>query len=480
MKPGPKDLKRITDYLWEVPQSFNAAMQVPARFYASEKLLAKVFDDRSLAQLTNVATLPGVQKWALAMPDMHEGYGFPIGGVAAMDAETGVISPGGVGYDINCGVRLLVSALRSQEIVSCLEKLMEQILKDIPSGVGQGGGVRFSDSDYNQILEKGVAMAVEKGFGEKEDIENCEEHGGMLQARAEAVSVRAKKRGFDQLGTLGAGNHFLEVQTIEEVYDQTAAKIFGLEKGLVTLMIHCGSRGLGHQVATDYVFLMHRAMKKYGLAVVDRELACAPISSREGREYLAAMSAAANYAWVNRQIITHLLRQTWQKVLGKKSGELSLLYDVAHNVAKMEKHAEFKKPLCVHRKGATRAFAAGHPDLPQKYRPVGQPVLIPGTMGTNSYVLVGTARAMEDTFGSVCHGAGRVLSRGAAIRSFGSADLPAVLKQKGIVAKTYHRKGLAEEAPGAYKDIDEVVKVVVEAGLAKLVAKLKPLGVMKG
>jgi tRNA-splicing ligase RtcB len=472
-----KDLVKINDYLWEIPKSFRADMRVPARIYADEKLLKKVFKDRSLEQLVNVATLSGIVNWSLAMPDIHEGYGFPIGGVAATEIENGIISPGGVGYDINCGVRILSSQLESKEVESHLDDLMSQIQRHVPSGVGRGGSVKLSLESMKSVLEKGVKWVVEKGYGEKEDIEHCEEEGIMAGADASAVSERAKQRGKDQLGSLGAGNHFLEVQRVEEIFDEEIAKIFGLFKNQVTIMIHSGSRGLGHQVCTDYVKVMHNSLSKYRIKLPDSELACAPFNSLEGRQYFGAMAASANYAWANRQLIMYLIRKAWQKVLGDAGGQLKLIYDVAHNIAKIEEHQE--KKLCVHRKGATRAFAANHPEVPVVYRRIGQPVLIPGTMGTASYILVGTEKAV-DTFFSVCHGAGRVLSRHAAIRQVRGSDLHRQLEEKGIVVRCLSNRGLAEEAPLAYKDIDSVVDVVVKAGLAKLVARLRPMGVVKG
>ncbi len=453
-------------------------MRVPARIYADEKVLQKVFEDRSLEQLINVATLPGIVNFAMAMPDVHEGYGFPIGGVAAMDLADGVISPGGVGYDINCGVRVLRSDLTVREIQPHLVNLMNQIQRDVPSGVGRGGGVKLTAESMKSVLEEGVNYMVEKGYGEVENIEHCEEEGAMAGADAAAVSEKAKARGRDQLGTLGSGNHFLEVQKVEEVFDEGIAKVFGLFKDQVTVMIHSGSRGLGHQVCTDYVSLLHRSLEKYKISLSDPELACVPFDSSEGQRYFAAMAASANFAWANRQLIMHLVKGAWQRVLGPstRSG-LKLIYDVAHNIAKIEMHNGQK--LIVHRKGATRAFGPDSQDIPEVYREVGQPVLIPGTMGTASYILVGAAKAAE-TFFSVCHGAGRLLSRRAALRAIQGSELKQKLESEGIVVRTFSLKGLAEEAPIAYKDIDNVVEVVQKAGLAKKVARLRPLGVVKG
>lgn len=473
-----KDLIKINDYLWEIPKKFRADMRVAARFYADEKLLGKVFEDRSLEQLVNTATLPGIINWSLAMPDMHEGYGFPIGGVAAMDLEKGVISPGGVGYDINCGIRVLTSQLKSKEVEPSLVNLMNQIQRDVPSGVGRGGNVKLGPEAMTNVLEKGVKWVIEeRGYGEKEDIEHCEDQGAMAGANALVVSDRAKQRARDQLGTLGSGNHFLEVQRVDEIFDEAVAKVFGLFKDQITLMIHSGSRGLGHQVCTDYVRVMHNNLAKHRIKLPDPELACTPFNSPEGKQYFAAMAASANYAWSNRQLMTHLIRQSWQRILGDKGGQLKLIYDVAHNIAKIEEHQGRK--VCVHRKGATRAFPANHPELPAVYSKIGQPVLIPGTMGTASYILVGTDKA-ADTFFSVCHGAGRAMSRHAALKQVQGVQVRRQLEEKGIVVRCLSNKGLAEEAPLAYKDVDNVVRVVAQAGLAKLVARLRPLGVVKG
>ncbi len=493
------DLIKISDYLWEIPKDFRSGMRVPARIYADEKLLEKVFSDKSLEQLINVATLPGILKYALAMPDMHEGYGFPIGGVAAFETEEGIVSPGGVGYDINCGVRILRSDLSVKDIQPHLVNLMNRIQRDVPSGVGRGGGIKLSQEAMKAVLEQGVRYVVQKGYGEKEDIENCEEQGAMLGAAEPAVSEKAKDRGRDQLGTLGSGNHFLEVQKVDEIFDENVAKIFGLAKDQTTIMIHSGSRGLGHQVCTDYVSLMHRALPKYRINLADAELACVPFKSPEGQRYFAAMAASANFAWVNRQLITHLVRNAWQRVLGPStSSGLKLICDVAHNIAKLEtrNYADYTRTntdkfphqsassqrelaLLVHRKGATRAFPPGSPEIPEKYRQIGQPILIPGTMGTASYILVGSQNAAE-TFFSVCHGAGRALSRHAALRVRSGQAVRKELEEQGIVVRCLSSRDLAEEAPMAYKDIHNVVDVVVKAGLARLVAKLKPMGVIKG
>ncbi len=475
-----KDFQKINDYLWEIPKSFRLDMKAPARAYVSEKMLEESFQDRSLEQLVNVATLPGIQKYAMAMPDMHEGYGFCIGGVAAMDLKTGVISPGGVGYDINCGMRLLKSDYSEKDIKPYLENLATEIQKEVPSGLGRGRQIKLDIASINKILEGGAQRLVEQGYGEKEDLENCESQGKLFQADAALVSDHAKNRGRDQVGTLGSGNHFLEIQKVEEIFDEGVAKVFGLFKDQTVLMIHTGSRGLGHQVATDYIKLMMKAMDKYGIRLPDRELAACPINSPEGQRYFSAMAAAANYAWANRQMIACHIRKAWRQILGKKE-KLELLYDVAHNIAKIEKYkidGEIKE-LCVHRKGATRAFPPGHPEIPERYRGVGQPVLIPGSMGTASYVLGGTPEG-EEAFFSTCHGAGRTMSRHAAMRAISGQEVIKRLESKGIVIKCWSLRGIAEEAPLAYKNIHDVVGVVHNAGLSKKVARLIPLAVIKG
>jgi len=476
-----KDFRKINDYLWEIPKSFRSDMRVPVRAYVSEKMLEESFKDRSLEQLVNVATLPGIVNYGLAMPDMHEGYGFPIGGVAAMRKSDGVISPGGVGYDINCGMRLLKSDYFEKEIKPHLESLATEIQKEVPSGLGRGRQVKLDIASINKILEGGAQRLVEQGYGEKEDLENCESGGRFPQADASAVSDHAKNRGRDQVGTLGSGNHFCELQKVAEIFDEKVAKAFGLFKDQVVIMIHTGSRGLGHQIATDYIRLMMRAMDRYGIRLPDRELAACPINSTEGQKYFQAMSCGANYAWSNRQMIAHYTRKAWKSVLGEKSLPLVVLYDVAHNIAKIEKHNIGGKEIEVvlHRKGATRAFPPGHPEIPEKYQEVGQPVLIPGSMGTASYILVGTKEGQEAFF-STCHGAGRTMSRREAERRVSGQDVIKGLELKGIIVKCWSERGIAEEAPLAYKDIDNVVEVVHNAGLSKKVAKLIPLAVIKG
>ena len=479
-----KDLKRITDYLYEIPKEYREDMRVPARIYADEKLLEASFGDRSLEQLVNTATLPGIVSYALAMPDIHQGYGFTIGGVAATRYPSGVISPGGVGYDINCGVRLLISNMEANEIKPHISTLISALYRNVPSGVGKKGSIKLSPSQMDQVLEKGAAWAVKQGYGPQEDLERIEERGAMAGAEPGAVSSRAKERGKNQLGTLGSGNHFLEIEEVVEVYDQEVADAFGLFPGQLAVQIHSGSRGFGHQVCTDYVRSLQKAVTQYGIQLPDRELVCAPLDSPEGRDYFAAMAGAANYAWANRQCLTHHTRRTFEEVLAGKvrNWELITVYDVAHNIAKIEEYEVDgqRTKLCVHRKGATRAFGPGQPELPEIYRAVGQPVLVPGDMGTASYVLVGTKEAMKASFGSTCHGAGRVLSRSAAKKRIRGDKLKAELEAKGIQVRAGSMSGLAEEAPDAYKDIERVVDVVHRAGLARKVAKLRPLAVMKG
>jgi len=475
------DFKKITDWLWEIPKSFRSDMRVPARVYVSEKMLQESFQDRSLGQLVNIATLPGIVNYSMAMPDMHEGYGFPIGGVAAMETKGGVISPGGVGYDINCGMRLLKSDYQFKDIQSHLDKLATEIQKEVPSGLGRGRQVKLDITALDKILAGGARRLVEQGYGEKEDIENCEANGKLDQADPSVVSSHAKNRARDQVGTLGSGNHFLEVQRVDRIFDEKATEAFGLFKDQVVIMIHTGSRGCGHQIATDYIREMMQAMQKYGISLPDRELAACPFSSPEGQRYFAAMSCGANYAWANRQMIAHYVRKAWRSVLGEKASSLTVLYDVAHNLAKVEKYkvGEKEVEVVVHRKGATRAFPPGHPEIPERYRQVGQPVLIPGSMGTASYILVGTKES-KDSWYTACHGAGRTMSRRAAMRAVSGQEVIKKLAKKGILIKCWSMRGIAEEAPIAYKDIDEVVEVVHQAGLSKKVARLVPLAVIKG
>lgn len=476
-----KDFIKINNWLWEIPKSFRSDMRVPARIYASEKMLEEVFRDRSIPQLVNGATLPGIAKYAIAMPDMHEGYSVPIGFVGAIKIPEGIISPGACGFDINCGMRLLKSDYFEKDVKPHLENLATEIQKEVPSGLGKGRQMKFSVEQINRILDGGAKYLIEKGYGEREDAENCEAGGRLDWADASVVSDRAKDRGRDQVGTLGSGNHFLELQKVAKIFDPEVAEVFGLFKDQVVLMIHTGSRGLGHQVCTDYLRTMIPAMQRYGIKVPDREFACCPFDSPEGRRYFGAMASAANYAWANRQMIAHFIRKAWKEVLGGKASPLTPLYDVAHNIIKKEKYnIEGKETeVAIHRKGATRAFPPGHPEIPEKYRSVGQPVLIPGSMGTASYILVGQKEG-EEAFYSTCHGAGRMMSRHAAIRRFPGDEVVRDLKRKGIIIKCRSFRGIAEEAPLAYKNIDEVVEVVHQAGLSKKVAKLVPLAVIKG
>jgi tRNA-splicing ligase RtcB len=497
-------LKKLDDYRWLVPRGTKEGMRTDALIYADAQLLEAIVKDLSVEQAMNVTFLPGIVGRALAMPDIHQGYGFPIGGVAATDTRTGVVSPGGVGFDINCGVRLLGSSLTKDEVTPQLRELVNQLFRDVPSGTGSEGFVECSYQELNQALERGAAWIVERGYGEADDVEFCEESGQMDGADASKVSDRAKQRGRTQLGTLGSGNHFLEVQYVERVFEPEIADAFGLEEGQVVVLIHCGSRGLGHQVCTDYLKTMNDAMRRYKIELPDRQLACVPINSPEGRNYLAAMAAAANFAWANRQAITHFTRKSFGKVFGD-GAQLRVVYDVAHNIAKRERHrvpaagAYGRTPtppedspakqaggetdlreVLVHRKGATRSFPAGSPFIPEAYKPVGQPVLIPGSMGTASYVLVGTEKAMEETFGTVCHGAGRAMSRTAAKKGRDARIETKKLEEQGIIVRSETRDGILEEIPEAYKDIDAVVNVVHNAGLAKKVARLRPMGVIKG
>jgi tRNA-splicing ligase RtcB len=480
MDINKSNLTKITDYLWEIPRSFRSDMNVPARIYTNEKMLEDISRDRSLEQLVNVTTLKGIQNYALAMPDAHEGYGFPIGGVAAMSLSEGVISPGGIGYDINCGVRLLKSNLDFNEAKKYFEKLASEIYREIPSGVGRGGKIKLIPAQLNSVLKEGAKWAVKEGYGNEEDLKHIESKGSLMEAKPENVSDHAKKRGKDQLGSLGSGNHFLEVGKVEEIIDGGQAEKLGLRINQVTVLIHSGSRGLGHQVAADYIRIMNKAMPSYGLKVPDRELVCVPFSSPEGQNYFSAMSAAANFAWANRQLLSWGMRKVFGKIFCR-DGKLETVYDVAHNIAKIEEfdfskseirnsksetNSKFTK-VVVHRKGATRAF----PD---------QPVIIPGSMGTASYVMLGTQKAMDESFGSICHGAGRAMSRHGAMRVVNAKNLQLDLQRKGILIKTGSLRGLAEEAPVAYKDVNEVVNVVHGAGLARKVAKLKPLVVIKG
>ncbi|RKX22456.1 MAG: RNA-splicing ligase RtcB, partial [Candidatus Zixiibacteriota bacterium] len=453
--------------------------------YSDKQMLKQIISDDSPDQVANVATLPGIVGSSMAMPDIHHGYGFAIGGVAAFDEDEGIISPGGVGYDINCGVRLIRSSLDFSDIEGKTSRLVDAIFKNVPSGVGVGGKRRLSPSEINAVLEQGAQWAISEGYGWKSDIDAMEESGCIAGADHSVVSKTAKKRGAPQLGSLGAGNHFLEIQRVDEIYDSIAAAAFGITHvNQITIMIHTGSRGCGHQICTDYLDTMRRANQKYNIPLVDRELSCAPAGSEEAQRYFTAMKCGANYAWANRQMITHWVRESFEQVLRESAEHLGLhmVYDIAHNMAKLEEHIfEGKsRQLYVHRKGATRAFGPGHLAIPQAYRQIGQPVIIPGDMGTASYLLVGTQKAMEETFGSTCHGAGRLMSRRAATRQFRADEVRARLENDGIYLRSASTRGISEEAPGVYKDINQVVEISHNSGIARKVARFRPVGVMKG
>ena len=480
---GP--LERIDECCWRIPKDYKPGMRVEGRIFADETLLKHIRADQAPEQVANVAFLPGIQMASLAMPDIHWGYGFCIGGVCATDPKQGgVISPGGVGYDINCGVRLLRTNLTFPEIKDQMPKLMDSLYRRIPAGVGEGGPYLFGGKELDRLLAEGAGYLKSRGWATDADLEHTEANGCLPGADPDKVSQRAKQRGSDQCGTLGSGNHFLEVQVVEEVFDQHAAEVMGLEEGLVCVMIHSGSRGLGYQVCDDALAMFRNTPAKYGISLPDRQLACAPIESPEGQTYLAAMRCAANFAWANRQLLMWQTREAFADFFARswQSLQMNLVYDVAHNIAKIEEHVidGRKLTVCVHRKGATRAFPAGHPEVPERYRQIGQPVIIPGDMGRASWVLVGQPGSMERTFGTTCHGAGRLLSRTAAIAQAKGRRIDQELAQQGIVARARSWKGLAEEHPDAYKDVSQVVDVVHRAGLASKVARLRPVGVVKG
>jgi tRNA-splicing ligase RtcB len=480
---GP--LERVDAVRWRIPKTYKPGMRVDGLIYADDQLIEAIKSDKSPEQVANVACLPGIVGYSLAMPDIHWGYGFCIGGVAATDPKQGgVISPGGVGYDINCGVRLIRTNLKLKDVQPRMQELIEKLFNTVPCGVGRGGVVKFSRSELRQLMAQGTPFVVKRGFGWQSDIESTEAHGCIPDAEPDLVSDTALLRGSDQCGTLGSGNHFLEVQVVEKVDHSQAAKAMGLEEGTVCVMIHSGSRGLGYQVCEDNLRLLHKTPEKYGIDLPDKQLVCAPVESPEGTRYLGAMRAAANFAWCNRQIMTHLTREAFADLFGQAAEQLGmhLVYDVAHNVAKMETYDVGGKPsrLCIHRKGATRAFPPGHPELPDKYRSIGQPVLVPGDMGRFSYVLVGQPGSMEHTFGSSCHGAGRRMSRGAAIRASKGRSIKRELLDRGVIARARGRTGLEEEQPDAYKDVVQVVDVLHAAEISHRVAKLRPVGVIKG
>jgi tRNA-splicing ligase RtcB (3'-phosphate/5'-hydroxy nucleic acid ligase) len=483
--PERVPLEKVNDYMWQIPK-YKPEMRVPGMVFANQALLEKMQTDRTLWQCSNVAQLPGIYKHAITLPDGHEGYGFPIGGVAATDYENGVISPGGVGYDINCGVRLLSTTLTEKDVRPKLALLAEAIFRNVPSGLGsRRKDFTMSNSDLEKLAVEGVQWLIDRGLGWPEDAKHCEENGRMANANPDKVSNTAKSRGLTQIGTLGSGNHFLEIQKVDKIFNQKTAKAFGItNEGQVTVMIHCGSRGYGHQVCSDYLRVMEHAVQKYKISLPDRELSCAPGNSSEARDYIEAMSCAVNYAFANRQAIMHWVRESFKQVYQQDPEKfgLNLIYDVAHNIAKVETHNidGVQKKVWVHRKGATRAFPAGHPDVPDDYRSEGQPVLIPGSMGTSSWVLVGSQKAMDLTFGSTAHGAGRTMSRSAAKRQFWGRDIKSALEKRGIVVRAASESVLAEEADSAYKNVDMVADVSDKVGIATKVARLVPLAVVKG
>ncbi|MEM4176952.1 MAG: RtcB family protein [Nitrososphaeria archaeon] len=475
--------QKVSEVEYEIPKGAKDGMRVPVKIYANEQLLQKMLEDRTLEQAVNVAHLPGVQKFSIVLPDGHEGYGFPIGGVAATSFDDGVVSPGGVGYDINCGVRLISTPLFERDVRPKLRQLVHELFVQVPSGLGSRGQVRLSGGELDRVLEEGVDWAVASGYGFVEDREFCEEHGHMGGADAGAVSVGAKQRGIPQLGSLGSGNHFLEVGVVDRVFDEDVARVFGLlGVGQVVLWVHTGSRGLGHQVCSDYLRVMEAGARKYGIVLPDRELASVPVHSFEGERYFRAMASAANFAWANRQMITHWVRKAFVKVFGVNEKDLKLVYDVAHNIAKVEEHTVdgSRMKVVVHRKGATRAFPKEHPEIPIKYRSVGQPVLIPGSMGTSSWVLVGREAAMVKSFGSTAHGAGRMMSRAGALKVRSGFEVKRDLEGRGIVLEAADVKVVSEEAPEAYKDVDLVAEVSHRVGIATKVARIVPIGVVKG
>jgi tRNA-splicing ligase RtcB len=480
---GP--LERVDATCWRIPKNYREGMRVDGLIFADEKLIPQIKQDQAPEQVANVATLPGIQHASLAMPDIHWGYGFCIGGVCATDPdEGGVISPGGVGYDINCGVRLVRSNLFYQDVKHPLRKLVEDLFRTVPTGVGKSGHFTFDRKELKQLLGEGPRYLRGRGLAEERDLEYTEARGHLDGADPDRVSDHAMNRGAEQCGTLGSGNHFLEVQIVDHVFDEEAAAVMGLEKDMVCVMIHSGSRGLGYQVCDDALAMLRKAPEKYGIVLPDRQLACAPVNSQEGQQYIAAMRAAANFAWCNRQLLMHQAREVFARVFGRSWQELqmNLIYDVCHNIAKFEEHVidGKKKKVWVHRKGATRAFPPGHPEIPAMYRKIGQPVIIPGDMGRASWVLVGQQGSMEKTFGTTCHGAGRAMSRTAAVKEAAGRRIDKELEARGIIARAQSRKGLAEEQPKAYKNVDEVVEVVHNAGLSRKVARMRPIGVIKG
>ena len=486
-KRGNHRVRKINDLEFQIEKDVSKGMRVPVKIYANDDLISKMVIDRTIDQAVNVSTLPGVTKHVVVLPDGHEGYGFPVGGVAATDLEEGVISPGGVGYDINCGVRLLRTSLNEKDIKPKIKDLLNELFRSIPSGLGSKGTVKLTKSDLDELLVEGVEWAIEHGYGWKEDAEVCEEGGKMVGADTASVSEIARKRGAPQLGSLGSGNHCLEIQKVNKIFDERAAKAMGINhEGQLTVLIHCGSRGFGHQVCSDYLRISEIALRKYGMKIVDRELACVPNNSSEGESYRKAMYSALNFAWSNRQMITHWTRKTFEKVFGMSEQEMDmkLVYDVSHNIAKVERHKVDNdggmRNLVVHRKGATRAFPAGMNQIPNEYRSIGQPVIIPGSMGTASWILLGNKKSLDLSFGSTAHGAGRTMSRSAAKRTYTVEDVRHGLESKGIYVKALTKEGVVEETPDAYKDVDSVANVSDSLGIATKVVRLIPIGVMKG
>ena len=478
-------LRKIGSNVWEIPRDYKPCMKVPARIFASDSLMEKMRNDLTLEQVANVACLPGIYKYSIALPDAHQGYGFPVGGVAAVDATSGAISPGGIGYDINCGVRVLRTDLRVDDVKPKLRELVDAIFKLAPAGVGETGHVKLQIGELDRVLNEGVTWAIGKGYGWSEDQERIEQNGSWDYADASKVSQRAKERGRGELGTIGSGNHFIEVQAVERIFDEKVAKAFGIEEvGQVLVMIHSGSRGLGHQVATDYIRVAEGKIRQWGLALPDRELVSMPVNTREAQDYLHAMAAAANYAWTNRHLLMHWVREAFKSVFNKDPDKLGMrvIYDVAHNIAKLEEHDVDgqRRSVWVHRKGATRAFPAGRQEIPKAYRDIGQPVLIPGSMGTGSYILVGAPTSMDLTFGTAPHGAGRQLSRSAAVRMLPPSKVKSALEGRGIVVRSAESEIISEEAPEAYKDVDSVVETADALGLARKVVRTRPIGVVKG
>jgi tRNA-splicing ligase RtcB (3'-phosphate/5'-hydroxy nucleic acid ligase) len=485
-KSGNHRVRKINDFIFQIEKDVSKGMRVPVTIYATDNLISKMITDRTIDQAANVSTLPGVRKHVVVLPDGHEGYGFPVGGVAALDLEEGVISPGGVGYDINCGVRLLATSLIEKDVKPKIKDLVNELFRSIPSGLGSQGAIKLTESNLDELLVEGVKWAIEHGYGWKQDAEVCEEGGRMVGADPESVSDMARKRGSPQLGSLGSGNHFLEIQKVNRIYDERAAKAMGItQEGQLTVLIHCGSRGLGHQICSDYLRISEIALRNRGMKLADRELACVPNNSPEGEDYRKAMYCALNFAWSNRQLITHWTRKTFEKVfqMSEQQLDMNLVYDVAHNIAKVERHkveGEGMRELVIHRKGATRAFPAGMDELPNKYYSIGQPVIIPGSMGTASWILLGNKKSLDLSFGSTAHGAGRTMSRSAAKRSYSVENVRNRLESKGIYIKAMTKDGVVEETPDAYKDVDEVADVSHSLGIATKVVRLIPVGVIKG